>query len=241
MGPCISHFTRAENTFDTWYYVQKRSLSVDLVPDKSLPMNREMIIQTLMDMGAISLSLNPPYTFSSGIKSPIYCDNRLLISNLSARNLIIDAFCEFVPRGTEQIAGVATAGIPWASWVAQKLNLPMIYVRSKPKEHGQTNQIEGKLIHEETVLIEDLISTAGSSLKALDALRDEDVFVTQILAIFSYQFTKTIKTLNEYEIKAQTIVEFGDLLAFAKEHSYLTEEEIRKVLNWQKDPDNWSP
>ncbi|MCB1198657.1 MAG: orotidine 5-phosphate decarboxylase, partial [Deltaproteobacteria bacterium] len=139
----------------------------------------------------------------------------------------------------QQVAAVATAGIPWASWVAQTMNLPMLYVRPSTKEHGQTNQIEGRLITEETVLIEDLLSTGDSSLRALDALRDEDVFVTNIFAIFSYQFPSTIKTLHEYEIKTSTIVEFGDLLAYAKEYNHLSEEEIRDVLEWQKNPQGW--
>lgn len=194
-----------------------------------------------MEAGAVSFSLDEPYTFSSGLRSPMYCDNRKLISSIQARKDVIQAFCQGIPKETRQIAGVATAGIPWACWIADQLDLPLVYVRSKPKEHGKKQCIEGNLILEETVLIEDMISTGNSSLEALDILRDEDVFVTQIAAILSYGFEETKNAFKECEIKSKTILEVEDLLAYAKDKSYLTTENIRHVLAWQKDPQNWKP
>ncbi|MCB0271500.1 MAG: orotate phosphoribosyltransferase [Bdellovibrionales bacterium] len=201
--------------------------------------DKQKIMQILLDTGAVAFSPEKPYTFSSGIKSPIYCDNRLLMSDPHIRKVIVDAFCDIVPRETKQIAGVATAGIPWACWIADRLNLSLIYVRTKAKNHGTSKLIEGKFVVDETVLVEDLISTAGSSLQALDTLRDEHVFVTNLVAIFSYHFEATAHRLKESEIKAKTILELEDLIAYAKEHSYLQDEDVRKVLQWQKDPDHW--
>jgi len=199
------------------------------------------IASCILDAGAVTFSLSPPFVFSSGISAPVYCDNRLLFSHVLSRKLIVEAFCESITSSTQQIAGVATAGIPWAAMVAHQLDLPLVYVRSQAKAHGQKKLIEGKALLGETVLIEDLISTGQSSLKALGALRDEDVFVTGIHAIFSYAFDQTHQAFKESEVKAKPLLAFDDMLACAKERHMLDAPQIHSILQWQKSPQTWSP
>lgn len=202
-------------------------------------MEKQSLLQTLLDIKAISFSLNPPFTFASGIQSPIYCDNRLLISNVEAREKFVTAFCEMVPRGTEQIAAVATAGITWGAWIADKLSLPLIYIRSKPKAYGQSRQIEGNPLQGETLVVEDLISTGGSSLTAVEVLRDEHVHVNGVASIFNYHFEDTKKRFKESEVHLYSILELEDMIAYAKERSYLSDVEVRQVIEWQKNPSLW--
>ena len=148
------------------------------------------IAQALLDIGAVKISLDPPFTWSSGLKAPIYCDNRLIISHPKTRQLLIKAMLEVIDKQfseLEVIAGTATAGIPHAAFLAQVLDLPMIYVRSSPKGHGMHNQIEGQLEKGQKVLmIEDLISTGGSVLKAAQAVEAAGGQVIGVLAIFNY-------------------------------------------------------
>jgi orotate phosphoribosyltransferase len=159
--------------------------------------NSASIAKLLLQSQAVTLNVAEPYTYSSGIRSPIYCDNRILITGLESRKQIVDAFCEKVQTyKPKQIAGVATAGITWGAWIAEKLQLPFIYVRPKPKGHGKEKQIEGNFIREKTILIEDLISTGGSSIQALDALRAEKVPTDTLLAIFTYGFESAKKIIR---------------------------------------------
>jgi len=199
------------------------------------------IAKILLEIKAVKLSVNPPFTWASGIKSPIYCDNRMLMGYPEKRKIVIDAFIEKVKEyNPEIIAGTATAGIPHAAWISEKLGLPMIYIRSKAKDHGRQNKIEGPLEKGKKVLvIEDLISTGGSSVEAAKAVQEAGCEVLGVLAIFTYQLAKSFKVFEEANIKFDTLTNFETLIEIAVEQNYLKENDKKTVLNWYKDPENW--
>jgi orotate phosphoribosyltransferase len=197
----------------------------------------------LLDIGAVLLRPDQPFTWTSGIKSPIYCDNRLTLSYPKVRREIARAFAETIRLefpGTEVVAGTATAGIPHAAWVAELLDLPMIYVRDKAKGHGRQNQIEGRLAAGQKVLvIEDLISTGGSSLKAAQAVRAEGGEVLGVAAIFSYQFPEAEAQFREAGIPFTTLSHYTALLETAKERGVITAEQETVLAEWRKSPRNF--
>ena len=200
------------------------------------------IAKKLLEKQAVKISLDPPFTWASGIKSPIYCDNRMLISFPDVREIIVDAFCEIVKeKNPDYVAGTATAAIPWAAFVAQKLSLPMVYVRSEPKDHGAGKQIEGHLDQgKNVVLIEDLISTGGSSIKAAEALRNEGgAIVTEVLAIVTYEMEKSKNAFAENNLNLNYLTDFSHLLEEVKKQGYLSEEQVKMVLGFSADPPNW--
>jgi len=198
------------------------------------------IANVLLSSKAVTINAQNPYTYSSGIKSPIYCDNRLLISDVQIRKLVVDAFCKQIePLKPKQIAGVATAGITWGAWIADRMQLPYVYVRPKPKGHGKEKQIEGNFITDETILIEDLLSTGGSSIQALDAMRVEGVNVIVLMAIFTYGFESAKNSFKEKNIQVQTLTHLDALLEEGVKQKFFTEETKNEVLRWRKDPPNW--
>lgn len=177
------------------------------------------------------------YTWTSGKRSPIYCDNRQLISYPSFRQEITKQFCdhikEFYP-GTELIAGTATAGIPWAAWIADELNLPMIYIRSKPKGHGLKSAIEGNFSKgQSTIIIEDLISTGKSSIEAFHHAINDKLEVPAILSIFTYGFKEAHEKFKAENIAYKSLCTVEDLLAYAQGESLLNKDECELVLNWK--------
>lgn len=180
------------------------------------------------------------FTWVSGIKSPIYCDNRVTISYPEVRRAIATGFSEIVRKhypGTEVVAGTATAGIPHAAWVADQLNLPMVYVRSAPKGHGQGNQIEGRISPgAKVVLIEDLLSTGGSSIKAVEALQQAGAEVVAVLAIFSYLFPEVEAKFGSANIPFQTLTDYGVLLPLAAELGYVKPDELSALEAWSGNP-----
>jgi orotate phosphoribosyltransferase len=198
------------------------------------------IARTLLTSKSVTIDAQNPYTYSSGIKSPIYCDNRLLISDVSTRKQIVDAFCEQIKvLKPKQIAGVATAGITWGAWIADRLQLPYVYVRPKPKGHGKEKQIEGNFIKDDTILIEDLLSTGGSSVQALDAMRAEAVNVISLQAIFTYGFESAKNLFKEKNISVQTLTNLDRLLDEGIAQKFFTQETKDEVLRWRTDPQNW--
>ncbi|MCC7459856.1 MAG: orotate phosphoribosyltransferase [Proteobacteria bacterium] len=198
------------------------------------------IARLLLDTGAVSINVQNPFTYSSGIKSPIYCDNRLLITDVQQRKQVVNAFCEIIrPLQAKQIAGVATAGITWGAWIADQLKLPFVYVRPKPKGHGREKQIEGKFIREETILIEDLVSTGGSSVQALDAMRAENVPVKTLVAIFTYGFSSAEKLFDEKKIQLKTLSNLDRLLDEGMHQKIFDENAKSEVLRWRSSPENW--
>ena len=195
------------------------------------PSNR--IATALLDAGAVLLRPQRPFTWASGIQSPIYCDNRLLLSDPKRRRLVVTVFVSAIRRGrlaADVIAGTATAGIPWASLIAGRLNKPLVYVRSAPKGHGRGNQIEGKLPRGARVLvIEDLISTGGSSLHVVDALRKAGGRVTACLAIFSYGFASAAAAFARARVPLVPLCTLPELLEVAVARRKLTPAQYDRV------------
>lgn len=198
----------------------------------------------LLEIEAIKLSVKKPFTWASGWKSPIYCDNRLSLSYPHIRTYIKEQLAESIKtkyKDVEAIAGVATAGIPQGALVAEALELPFIYIRSKPKGHGMTNMIEGKVVkNQKTVLVEDLISTGGSSLKAADALKEARVKVLGMAAIFTYGFDISKSNFDAAKVEVVTLSNYAAMLEEAVALNYISENELVSLKSWRVDPANWN-
>lgn len=197
--------------------------------------------EALLNIEAVKLSVDQPFTFTSGIKSPIYCDNRKMIGTVEERNIIIEGFVEML-KDTEFdiVAGTATAGIPWAAFIADRMNKPMAYIRSKPKDYGAGKQIEGADVDgKKVVVIEDLISTGGSSIKAVEATRKEGGIVVEVAAIFSYEFEKAKVNFDQAETGLRTITNFSTLLEVARNKKVIDEAQLELASKWNKSPDTW--
>ena len=205
-------------------------------------MNEE-IARVLLEKKAVKLNAKDPFTFASGIRSPIYCDNRQMIAHPAERKQIVDAFInESRDYDFDIVAGTSTAGIPWASWISDKLNKPMAYIRGLKKGHGAGNQIEGADVDGKKVLIvEDLISTGGSSFSAVEAVREAGGSCVAVVAIFTYDFKKAGKVFKEGGCKLLTITNFSTLVNVAEKAGNLTDRELSLVSVWNKDPQNWGP
>ena len=201
-------------------------------------MTQHQVAQYLLESEAIYLRPDDPFTWSSGIKSPIYCDNRQLISQVEARNFLIDHFSKLIQENyphVDYIAGTSTAGIPWAAWIANKLEKPMIYVRSSKKDHGRENLIEGKFRRgSSVVVIEDLISIGGSSLKVIEALQSEQALVLSLIAIFSYEFRIAAASFSEKNIPVHTLCDFSTLLKCATSLSKISSVQAEQIFQWKK-------
>ncbi|MDC3416451.1 orotate phosphoribosyltransferase [Aquibacillus salsiterrae] len=195
------------------------------------------IARELYKIEAIQIKPDRSFTWTSGIKSPIYCDNRLTLSYPDIREKIADAFVTIIKAQEEQpdvIAGCATAGIPHAAWIAQKLNLPMVYVRSKPKGHGKGNQIEGDIKEgQKVVVIEDLISTGGSSINAALALQEAGANVIGVLAIFSYGLAKATNNFKANGFPLTTISNFDSLLDELLVAGTINKENKADLIEWR--------
>ena len=199
----------------------------------------------LLEIKAIKLNANSPFTWASGWKSPIYCDNRMSLSYPEVRTYIKNALCEVIrnkyPKA-EAIAGVATAGIPQGALVAEEMGLPFVYVRSKPKGHGMENMIEGKVTPDQkVVVIEDLISTGGSSLKASQDLINAGFEVLGMAAIFTYGFPLADENFEKANIKLAILSDYEAMLPIAVSEGYLTEDQLQSLQHWREDPANWKP
>lgn len=202
------------------------------------------IAKDLLKIKAVKLSPDKPFTWASGIKSPIYCDNRLTISYPEIRKQIAQGLAAQIKAefpDVEVIGGVATAGIPHAAWVADELGLPLIYVRSKPKDHGRGKQIEGVLpAHAKTVLIDDLLSTGGSVLKAVKAAQYEGADVIGVGAIFSYQLPAVSANFEQAGLSFTTLTNYSELLEAATEENYIAEDQLETLKKWRKAPEKWN-
>lgn len=204
---------------------------------------KHKIAEKLLEINAVTLRPQDPFTWTSGLKSPIYCDNRLTLSFPKVRReiaaglqtLILEHFPE-----AEVIAGTATAGIPHAAWVSELLNLPMCYVRSKAKGHGKGNQIEGRVAaKQKVVVVEDLISTGGSVITAVQALREAGCNVLGVVSIFTYGLEKGQQLLQEAEIDSFSLTDFPALIEAAISAGYVSADDQDSLLLWRKDPVNW--
>lgn len=200
----------------------------------------KQIATDLLSIRAIALKPNEPFTWTSGIKSPIYCDNRLTMSYPEIRNKIAEGFAALIKEKypeAEAIAGTATAGIPHAAWVAEKLKLPMIYVRDKAKGHGKQNLIEGDLKSgQKVVVIEDLISTGGSSVKAALAVNEAGGQTLAVAAIFTYQLEQAEASFAEQRIPLHTLSNYSALIETALELGQIKQDDMALLQSWRENP-----
>ncbi len=205
----------------------------------------EQVTEILLNIKAVRISVNPPFTWNTGLNTPIYCDNRLIASYPKERKVVVESFIKLIKeKGLEFdiIAGTATAGIPWASFVAYELDKPMVYVRSHPKDYGLVKKVEGRMEKGARVLIiEDLISTGRSSVASLTSCREEyDANVVAILSIFDYEMKKSRKKFQEANITMHSLSNFSTLIQIAEEKKYINAEEKSIAISWSDNPEDWS-
>ena len=201
------------------------------------------IAQILFKIGAITFSNSRPFRFDSGILSPVYVDNRILISYPNERKIVLSALLDKIKTEIgkiDVIAGVAVAGIPHAAWIADKLEKPMIFVRAKPKEHGKGNMVEGQIKKGQKVLIvEDLVSTAGSSKRVIDAIRKIGGIVSDEISIYSHSLKASKDNFKKAKVKFHYLVDTKVAAKLAHEKGFLTTSQVDTILDWVKNPQNW--
>ncbi|WP_209122445.1 orotate phosphoribosyltransferase [Alkalihalobacillus sp. BA299] len=201
---------------------------------------REQIASHLLDINAVYLRPNDPFTWSSGMKSPIYCDNRLTLSYPIIRKDIANGLKQLIEKNyadVNVIAGTATAGIPHAAWVSDLMEKPMAYIRSKAKGHGKGNQIEGRIeAGDKVVIVEDLISTGGSVITAAEAVREAGGIVIGVVAIFTYGLEKGITQLEKAELPFQVLTDYETLLQVSLERNDINKDELEKLKQWRENP-----
>lgn len=204
---------------------------------------RELAAQ-LLEINAVVLRPQDPFTWSSGWHSPIYCDNRLTLHYPEIRKKIASEFTVFIEKefpNVDVITGTATAGIPHAAWVADNLSKPMAYVRAKPKSYGMGNQIEGGVAKEEsTVVIEDLVSTGGSALSVIDALQFVGANVQALISIFTYGFDVSTENFEKVKVPLFTLTDYTTLVDVAIEKGFVTSNDLNLLSSWRNNPDTWS-
>ena len=205
---------------------------------------KEQIAKDLLSIGAVFLRPEDPFTWASGIKSPIYCDNRLTLTSVEVRNHVENALAETIKReypDAEVLMGTSTAGIAHAAITAHLLDLPMGYVRSGAKDHGRHNQIEGRLEKgQKVVVVEDLISTGGSSLKAVEAIRRDGCEVIGMIASFTYGFDVSVEAFKKAKVELVTLTNYNAVLEVALKTDYINEEDIPVLQAWREDPSHWT-
>lgn len=206
--------------------------------------NEKAVAEKLLQINAVILSVNQPFTWASGWKSPVYCDNRKLLSFPYERDFIKSEMCDVVFQqfpDASLLAGVATAGIAWGAMVADQLKLPFVYVRPKPKEHGLGNRIEGYYENgQKTVIIEDLVSTARSTLQVAEVLRNSGLEVVGMVSIFTYGFDVANKALQNAKISFKSLTDYENLIGLAIEKGIVSPDQESILLNWRQDPSNWT-
>jgi orotate phosphoribosyltransferase len=206
--------------------------------------NEKAVAEKLLQVSAVKLNLQQPFTWASGWKSPIYCDNRRILSFPFTRDYIKAELCNVVFEkfpGAQLLAGVATAGIAWGAMVADQLKLPYVYVRPKPKEHGLGNQVEGYFEKgQRAVVLEDLVSTGKSSLEVVDVLRKEGVEVIGMVSIFTYGFAVAENRFENAGLRYYSLTNYTELIGLAIEKSIVSSDQQEILLKWREDPANWS-
>ena len=205
--------------------------------------NEKAVAEKLLQIQAIKLSPENPFTWASGWKSPIYCDNRKVLSFPFIRDFVKSEMCNVVFENFSEatmLAGVATAGIAWGAMTADQLKLPYIYVRPKPKEHGLGNQIEGFYeAGQKVLLIEDLVSTGKSSLQVVDVLKNAGLEVVGMVSIFTYEFDVAAKAFEDAGVKYQSLTNYSSLISVAIEKNIISADIQSVLMDWRKDPANW--
>lgn len=198
------------------------------------------VAKNLLEIKAVTLRPNDPFTWASGIKSPIYCDNRFVLSFPEKRDVVVKGFVELIKKEyseADTIMGTATAGIPWAALVAAEMSLPMGYVRSSNKDHGKGNKIEGRVEKGmKVVIVEDLISTGGSVKGVVEALQDAGCIVLGVVAIFTYLLPASEQLFQEINTDLKTLSNYDVLIDVALENNYIKENDLEKLKAWKKNP-----
>ena len=204
---------------------------------------KEVFANLLLDLGAVTLRPGEPFTWASGIRSPIYCDNRLLMGQPNARKKVCDGFLQLISQycpNAEVVAGVATGAIAHAAWVAHALNKPMIYIRQEAKDHGKQNQVEGPLTQGQTVVVlEDLISTGGSSVACIEAARTAGAVIDYCFSIFNYGFPEAAQKFETAHCTTHPLTDFITLLKVAKQRKQITDEQEKILQKFTADPWHW--
>jgi orotate phosphoribosyltransferase len=194
------------------------------------------VAELLIDIGAVGVEDGEPFTFASGLTSPMYCDNRLFLSHPGERRALLDRLCALITDKAgadwDAVAGVASAGIPFAAWVADRFDKPMVYIRPAQKDHGRQRQVEGGLSSGRVILVEDLITTGGSALHAIVALRDEGLDCSRCFSIFDYGFSVSASLFRENGVDHYTLTHFDDLLPVMRAKSKLNEADLERVRGW---------
>ena len=207
-------------------------------------MDATVTAEKLLQADAVRLSPVAPFTWASGWKSPIYCDNRAILSQPFIRDYIKSEMCNVIFEkypDADLVAGVATAGIAWGAMAADQLKLPFMYVRPKPKEHGMGNQIEGAYeAGQKTVVVEDLVSTGKSSLQVIDVLRKAGLEVVGMVSIFSYGFDEALKNFENAGLSFQSLTDYSTLINIGLEKGKIQSASEPLLLQWRRDPANWS-
>jgi len=203
----------------------------------------DKVSEILLNLNAVILRTKPPFRWASGILSPIYTDNRLLMSYPKEREFIVNSFIKLIKANKIKVdgfAGTATAGIPWAAWIAQKMKKPMIFVRSESKDHGKENKTEGVIESGKTyVVVEDLISTGGSSLNTINAVREKGGIVEHCIAIFTYELEKSKINFDSVNVKLNTLTNFTNLIKTAVQKKFIGRDQLTHIMDWKKNPEGW--
>ncbi|MDP3765194.1 MAG: orotate phosphoribosyltransferase [Nanoarchaeota archaeon] len=203
----------------------------------------DKIAEILLNLNAVMLRTRPPFRWASGILSPIYTDNRILMSYPKERAFIVDSFIKLIKKNKirfDGFAATATAGIPWGAWLAQKLKKPMIYVRNETKDHGRENLVEGKLEEGKTyIVVEDLISTGSSSMNTINAVREKGGIVEYCIAIFTYELEKSKENFETANVKLLMLTNFTSFVKTALKKKYISKEQLAHIMDWKKHPEGW--
>ncbi len=203
----------------------------------------KIVAKQLLDVKAVKLNVENPFTWASGWKSPIYCDNRKVLSYPAARKVVYESFVEIINKhfkDVDVIAGVATGAIAYGMLVAEAMGKPFVYVRPKPKDHGTGSQIEGELPKgAKVVVVEDLISTGGSSLAAVDCLQKSGAVVLGMVAIFTYNFIRSRRAFEYANVELHTLSHYEALLEEAVVENYIKQEDMEVLKQWRINPENW--
>jgi len=203
----------------------------------------DKISEILLDVNAVMLRTKPPFRWASGILSPIYTDNRILMGYPKEREFIVNSFIKLIKKNKIKVdgfAGTATAGIPWAAWLSQKMKKPMAYVRRETKDHGKENLVEGKILEGESyIVVEDLVSTGSSSINTINAVRAKNGIVEYCIAIFTYDLEKAKNNFESVNVKLFTLTNFTSFVKTALKKKYISREQLNHIMDWKNHPEGW--
>ncbi len=203
----------------------------------------DKISETLLNVSAVMLRTKPPFRWASGILSPIYTDNRILMSYPKEREFIVNSMIKLIKQDKikfDGFAATATAGIPWGAWLSQKLKKPMVYVRGEAKDHGKENLVEGKVEEGKSyIVVEDLVSTGSSSINTINAVRSKGGTVEYCISIFTYELEKSKSNFESANVKLAALTDFTSFVKTALRKKYISKEQLSHIMDWKKHPEGW--